>query len=258
MSEIRVTSVVGENGGDRVGLTTGLTVGPLTGTTGIGATISHHGNASFTGIVTATNVSAASSVTAATFHGSGANLTGISADYVKLQQASGASGGSALIFDNLDVSTYKFFDLVAFLRPATDAQQLRFYYREGGASGSNITGNSYAYGFNEKKESNTSNCTAGSPDTYMRITGSIGNHASEGVGVSMRISVAQSDDNATAKWLANFVSWNAVYREQGNAARMTNGQGHLYDDTKYPTGFSFHFENGNINNYSYTLYGLKG
>ena len=35
----------------------------------------------------------------------------------------------------------------------------------------------------------------------------------------MRISVAQSGDNATAKWLANFVSWNAVYREQGNAAR---------------------------------------
>ena len=43
MSEIRVTSVVGENGGDRVGLTTGLTVGPLTGTTGIGATITHQG-----------------------------------------------------------------------------------------------------------------------------------------------------------------------------------------------------------------------
>jgi len=86
MSEIRVTSVVGENGGDRVGLTTGLTVGPLTGTTGIGATISHHGNASFTGIVTATNVSAASSVTASTFFGSGANLTGISAGITMAQQ----------------------------------------------------------------------------------------------------------------------------------------------------------------------------
>ena len=92
----------------------------------------------------------------------------------------------------------------------------------------------------------------------MRITGSIGNHASEGVGVSMRISVAQSGDNPTAKWLANFVSWNAVYREQGNAARMTNGQGHLYDDTKYPTGFSLYFQSGNILNYSYTLYGIKG
>ena len=54
MSEIRVTSVVGENGGDRVGLTTGLTVGPLTGTTGIGATITHQGNAEFVGVVTAT------------------------------------------------------------------------------------------------------------------------------------------------------------------------------------------------------------
>ena len=67
MSEIRVTSVVGENGGDRVGLTTGLTVGPLTGTTGIGATITHHGHAQFAGVCTATS-----------FVGNGANLTGLS------------------------------------------------------------------------------------------------------------------------------------------------------------------------------------
>ena len=55
MSEIRVTSVVGENGGDRVGLTTGLTVGPLTGTTGIGATITHQGHAQFAGVCTASS-----------------------------------------------------------------------------------------------------------------------------------------------------------------------------------------------------------
>ena len=67
MSEIRVTSVVGENGGDRVGLTTGLTVGPLTGTTGIGATITHQGHAQFAGVCTATS-----------FVGSGANLTNLS------------------------------------------------------------------------------------------------------------------------------------------------------------------------------------
>ena len=67
MSEIRVTSIVGENGGDRVGLTTGLTVGPLTGTTGIGATITHQGHAQFAGVCTATS-----------FVGNGANLTGLS------------------------------------------------------------------------------------------------------------------------------------------------------------------------------------
>ena len=68
MSEIRVTSVVGENGGDRVGLTTGLTVGPLTVTSGIGATITHHGHAQFAGVCTATS-----------FVGNGAGLTNVSA-----------------------------------------------------------------------------------------------------------------------------------------------------------------------------------
>jgi hypothetical protein len=180
-------------------------------------------------------------------------------DYVKLSEGESASyGGSALTFDNLDVATYRSFDLIAFLQPATDAQQLRFYYREGGASGSNIAQNSYAYGFNEKKESNTSNCTASSPDTYMRLTNSVGNHASEGVGIRMRVSVGRSGDIANTKWLANLVTWNSVHREQGNAARMIDGQGHLYDDTKYPTGFSLFFHNGNINNYSYCLYGIKG
>ena len=181
----------------------------------------------------------------------------VSQDYVKLQQASGTSGGSEIIFDNLDVATYKFFDLIAVLRPVNDAVSLFFRYREGGASGSSITGNSYSLGFNEKKDANTSNCTAEGPTTKMILSGSIGNHASEGIGISMRISVARSGDDASAKWLSNFASWNAVYREQGNAARMTNGQGHLYDDTKFPTGFSLLFDNGNINNYFYTLYGIK-
>ena len=75
MSEIRVTSVVGENGGDRVGLTTGLTVGPLTGTTGIGATITHQGHAQFAGVCTATS-----------FVGSGANLTGLTSGITMMDQ----------------------------------------------------------------------------------------------------------------------------------------------------------------------------
>ena len=90
MSEIRVTSIVGENGGDRVGLTTGLTVGPLTGTTGIGATITHQGHAQFAGVCTATS-----------FSGSGANLTNLTTDNLTLQAygsfdlASGATSFSS-------------------------------------------------------------------------------------------------------------------------------------------------------------------
>ena len=86
MSEIRVTSVVGENGGDRVGLTTGLTVGPLTGTTGIGATITHQGHAQFAGVCTATS-----------FVGSGASLTNL----------------PAATTDNLKIQAYGSFDLTS-------------------------------------------------------------------------------------------------------------------------------------------------
>tara|TARA_B100000941_G_C28303846_1_gene447891 strand:- start:68 stop:745 length:678 start_codon:yes stop_codon:yes gene_type:complete len=56
MSEIRVENIIGETGVDAVQFTKGINV---------------------TGIVTATNVSIGSSVTATNFFGSGANLTGI-------------------------------------------------------------------------------------------------------------------------------------------------------------------------------------
>ena len=122
MSEIRVTSVVGENGGDRVGLTTGLTVGPLTGTTGIGATISHHGNASFTGIVTATNVSAASSVTAATFHGNGAGLTNVSAG--KVLQIKHAIKTDTQDFGNISQGAETAIPFVASITPSSSSNKI--------------------------------------------------------------------------------------------------------------------------------------
>ena len=58
MSEVRVNNITGENGTDAVKFTKGITV---------------------TGIATVGNVSVGSSVTAGTFHGNGAGITGVSA-----------------------------------------------------------------------------------------------------------------------------------------------------------------------------------
>ena len=55
MSEIRVTNIIGENGSNPVGLSTGFTVGPTSGTTGIGVTITHQGHAQFAGVCTASS-----------------------------------------------------------------------------------------------------------------------------------------------------------------------------------------------------------
>ena len=65
MSEIRVENIIGETGTDAVKFTKGINV---------------------TGIVTATNVSIGSSVTATNFFGSGAALTGISAGNTNAMQ----------------------------------------------------------------------------------------------------------------------------------------------------------------------------
>ena len=97
MSEIRVTSVVGENGGDRVGLTTGLTVGPLTGTTGIGATITHHGHAQFAGVCTATSSTVSS----------GNVVIGTAGKGIDYSAQSGAAAGMASeLLDHYEEGTF--------------------------------------------------------------------------------------------------------------------------------------------------------
>ena len=95
MSEIRVENIIGETGVDAVKFTKGINV---------------------TGIATVSNVSVGSSVTASTFHGSGANLTGISAGLfssyavVTDEKSNGTDGGT---FSNgawrqRDINTEKF------------------------------------------------------------------------------------------------------------------------------------------------------
>ena len=111
MSEIRVTSVVGENGGDRVGLTTGLTVGPLTGTTGIGATITHQGHAQFAGVCTATS-----------FVGNGAGLTNVSAG--KVLQIKHAIKTDTQDFGNIAQGAETAIPFVASITPSSSSNKI--------------------------------------------------------------------------------------------------------------------------------------
>ena len=93
MSEIRVENIIGETGTDAVKFTKGINV---------------------TGIVTATNVSIGSSVTASTFHGSGAALTGINPGITNAQQfrlaanqAGSSSAGTVLTNWQDTMTTYQ-------------------------------------------------------------------------------------------------------------------------------------------------------
>ena len=79
MSEIRVENIIGETGTDAVKFTKGINV---------------------TGIVTATNVSIGSSVTATSFFGSGAGLSGVSAGKILQVVSTNLSATSSLAIPN--------------------------------------------------------------------------------------------------------------------------------------------------------------
>ena len=86
---------------DSVGIVTARSGVKVGAHAGVGLTIFSDGSINSSGIITASNISVASSVTAATFHGSGANLTSLPASglfssyaLIEDQKGAGANGGT--------------------------------------------------------------------------------------------------------------------------------------------------------------------
>ena len=147
MSEIRVENIIGETGVDAVQFTKGINA---------------------TGTLTSTNVSAASSVTAATFHGNGAGITGV-------------SGGVLLRKSFYTIARQSLDTNVAF--PADDTvpqitEGVEFF--------------SQAY-----TPTNTSNC-----DLYIHCTASVGerNNIADDVGMALFISDQTDALRAVTDW----------------------------------------------------------
>ena len=178
-------------------------------------------------------------------------------DYVKISKAvNTGSAGQYLDFANLDITTYKFFDLIGYFKPHdVDATNLRLRFRTN--SNSIADASVYAYGFNEKKSSNTSNCVATQGSDKIQLTGSVGNATGEGTYLNLRVSFADSSDPTNATYIMNAATWQATYREQGNDSRHATGEGHYYSAADNLSGFSLYHQSGNMGDYSYCLYGMK-
>jgi hypothetical protein len=196
---------------------------------------------------------------------SGANLTGISSgDFVKLAVATGAGGTGDLVFDNLDVATYKTFDFTLMCQPSTDAQQLRFRYRTGGSSGSTITDAhhqvAYLYMYNSNNIAVNTNMGI---DNMLLTQGVGGGNSQEGLSLNMRISMGDSNDNGVTRQRMNTVWWSVMVHNESLMPEWHVGNGTLTEGGgaggvgSYPTGFVFDFTSGNVGNFSYQLYGLK-
>ena len=234
---------------------------------GSGVTISSDGNIFHTGVCTATsfvgNAANLTKIPAANIVGvctSGFERTGGFSDYVKLQRATSASGGSDLIFDDLDVTTYKFFDFWAVFIPENDSVKPFFRFRTGGSSGADVNGAHYDYAYRENYPTNTGGDVSASDQNEIRLHGNLGNStgAGEGLRINIRMMFADSNDNGSTKQLSNFISWSASRHDASTNYRTAVGSG-VYNEntTTYPTGFKILMGSGAINAVSYGIYGLK-
>ena len=191
-----------------------------------------------------------------------------SGDFVKLAVATGAGDTGDLIFDNLDVSTYKTFDLTLITKPVTDGAIPRFQWRTGGASGSTIVAahhqSAYSYLYSDNNQTQNTNMGL----TYVKLAEGLGNHAQEGISLLARISVCDANDNGHTENRINTIWWQASCHNDslmpnwvqgsGTLTSSTSGSGGGSDGTTdYPTGFRIYWSSGNVGNFSYQLYGLK-
>ena len=181
-------------------------------------------------------------------------------DYVKIDRQTNGGVASALIFDNLDVATYKFFDLILAFVPSADNHNTYFQFRTGGASGADVSGTHYAFGYNEVYPTDNSGQKSASGQNEIRLSGGIGYNTNNGEGlrINMRLMFADSSDNGSSAQLSNFITWQAGRVDGSDNYRTNQGAG-IYNEnlTTYPTGFKIFMGSGTLNAMSYGLYGMK-
>ena len=235
MSEIRVTSIVGENGGDRVGLTTGLTVGPLTGTTGIGATITHQGHAQFAGVCTATS-----------FVGNGANLTSLPFKNFGKTTISSSLSNVDIDFDHTNYNNFKL--MIIGFNPSADCNMYCRFKIEGSIS----TINAYT-SYNDKIHSGgvDEQIYGNQNQNYGYISHNVGGAD----GTYERWSAQMTFNCAGHNMGMPFMEYHAFCKD--NAGNHVMHRGIIaYQNWKTIEGIRIYPSTGTIDNGTYELYGF--
>ena len=171
-------------------------------------------------------------------------------DFVKLQAATGTSAVSALLFQNLDVTTYRTFKFVFSLQTVNDGVELNLRVLDGSTFKTNA--GTYNWGIVGILNTGSVHDSAGA-DSYARIVDSFGNNNYEGARGELTFVPHVSGDPA---YMNNFGFCIANRYNTSNAHRGDHSffKFHQADTID---GFQIYASSGNIAAYSYTLYGLK-
>ena len=171
-------------------------------------------------------------------------------DFVKLQAAASTSGVAALLFQNLDVTTYRTFKIVLSGYPVDDGADLRLRVLDG----STYKTGAGTYNWTQTGSNGAGNAinSAGN-DSYARIGGGAGNNNYEGWRTEITYVPHVSSDPA---YQNNFGFAFTSRYDNLNSYRGENFN-FKFHQSDVTDGIEIYASSGNIAAYSYTLYGLK-
>ena len=232
-----------------MGAVTGDVTGNLTGT----ASTSTNAATAYA-IDSSASLNTLGVITATSFVGSGANITGIStaatSDFVKIATATWSSAVSSVAIDNLDTTTYKYFRLLWNHKPTEQGRRLSFRWRK---DGSDQTTAAYDWNFGETYGSSTT--TLAENADKAEITDDMGSDLNEGCQLEF---VIYPKTSAESGYHGNTVFWHGIHHENAGYVRGINGS-LFYDGgtSYYPNGFKLYMNVNNMDNGNYALYGVK-
>ena len=173
-----------------------------------------------------------------------------------LLQTGTASNSSELVFDDfVDLSTYpSYYIVMSRIKPVNDNIELQFAFRQGGSSGSDLTGTYYQGGYYVYVDhsNGAGNFGNNSETDYHTWDNNIGNGSAEAcVGeATLFPATGSTNDNVTAM--------NHINMKQRSDDTMRYIQRATFkEDVTAVTGIRFFFQTGNIASGTIRIYGVK-
>ena len=172
-------------------------------------------------------------------------------DYVKLQTVTGGSTINDITVDSLNTTTYRAFQLIGGIIPGVDGAHLKFYWR---VDGTDQTASSYDFGLMYSFPTDDHYSFSENGQSNLTILENAGNAAREGHRFNILMFPYVSGH---ASQTGNFLTWQGMRVDQNHNFRSVAGTGLYDEDNIYPNGFKLVTSSGQMNDYNYSLYGIK-
>ena len=183
---------------------------------------------------------------------SGTNVSTSTVGWVKIFQVTGGSTINNITHDDLPSSTYRAINIIGGVMPGDDGVHLNFYFRH---NGSDLVENKYSTGQRIAYPDDNIYAESHQNQGRMEIAQNAGNVSGEGHRFNITYFPYVSNEAGNTD-MFNWAFWDAIRIDQNGNFRSIGGTGWYDVGDQDCSGFRMQTTSGQINDYTYSIYGL--